>query len=813
LDDLAGKRIVVQQDDFMHHYLLGAGLQAQITTVGSQEAVLRELAEGLHDCAFAVRISALHLINKRGWNNLVLSRKPFLSPEYCYAVMHGQSALLASFSEGLNIVKESGELRRIYDKWLGVYEPLPPDAATIRYYVVMVTLPLLIIICGVLLWSWALRRQVAKRTAELREHAEFQRAMIACSPVALYSIDLEGRVLTWNISAERIFGWTAAEIIGMPLPIVPEDKLAEFEVLRRRVLEAGAISDVEVVRRRKDGSLFDARLSASPIHDAQGSVVGIMGSVQDITEHKRAEESLRRSEEQYRLLYETMAQGVVYQDTEGRLIHANPAAERMLGLSLEEMLHKTSYDSDWHLIREDGSPLAGSEHPAMVAVRSGKPVEQYALGVMNPRTKKHVWISVSAIPLFQPGDTTPFQVYSTFEDITGRRQAEQEREKLQAQLHQAQKLESVGRLAGGVAHDFNNMLQAILGYAELALHLVRPEDAMHAHLLEIQKAAQRSADLTRQLLAFARRQVISPRVIDLNETVEGMLKMLRRLIGEDIDLAWLPGKHLWPVRMDQSQIDQILANLCVNARDAITGVGKVTIETDNVTFDETYCCDHPGFVAGDYVLLAVSDSGCGMDRETMAYIFEPFFTTKGIGEGTGLGLATVYGIVKQNKGFINVYSEPAQGTTFRIYLPRHDTAARLDTSAAAGELITGGSETILLVEDEQVILHLAETILTRQGYTVLPARTPGEAMRLAAAHAGDIHLLITDVVMPEMNGRELAGSLMTRYPGLRCLFMSGYTANVIAHHGVLDPGVHFIQKPFSIRDITAKVREALDRQA
>jgi CheY-like chemotaxis protein len=289
-----------------------------------------------------------------------------------------------------------------------------------------------------------------------------------------------------------------------------------------------------------------------------------------------------------------------------------------------------------------------------------------------------------------------------------------------------------------------------------------------------------------------------------------MLKMLRRLIGEDIDLAWLPGAGVCPVKVDPFQIDQILANLCVNARDAIAGVGKVTIETGNVAFDEAYCAEHPGFAPGEYVVLTVSDDGGGMDKETLDKLFEPFFTTKEMGRGIGLGLATIYGIVKQNNGFINVYSEPGQGATFKIYLPRH--AAKVEGKRREGLAApeVRGSETILLVEDEPAMLRTTTLILERQGYTVLAASTPGEAIRLAREHAGEMHLLMTDVVMPEMNGRDLAKHLLSLYPHLRRLFMSGYPADVIARHGVLDPGVHFIQKPFSKRDLAAKVRETLD---
>jgi nitrogen-specific signal transduction histidine kinase/ActR/RegA family two-component response regulator len=395
-------------------------------------------------------------------------------------------------------------------------------------------------------------------------------------------------------------------------------------------------------------------------------------------------------------------------------------------------------------------------------------------------------------------------------DITERKQAEETRAGLEAQLQQAQKMESVGRLAGGVAHDFNNMLAVVLGYTEVALAQVDRDHPIHADLEEVRKAGKRAADLTRQLLAFARKQTVIPRILDLNETVEGMLKMLHRLIGEDISLVWHPSPDLWPVRVDPSQVDQMLANLCINARDAIADVGKITIETRNKTFDEEYCAAHAGYVPGDYVRLAVSDNGCGMDRKTLACIFEPFFTTKVLGEGTGLGLATVHGAVMQNNGFINAYSEPGHGTSFTIYLPRHAAEGERTTTQSAEEANPRGQETVLLAEDELAVLKLTTKLLKDLGYTVLAASTPGEAVRLASEYDGEIHLLMTDVVMPEMNGRDLAQSLRSLRPHLKCLFMSGYTANVIAHHGVLDEGVWFIQKPFSQGDLAARLREVLE---
>ena len=391
-----------------------------------------------------------------------------------------------------------------------------------------------------------------------------------------------------------------------------------------------------------------------------------------------------------------------------------------------------------------------------------------------------------------------------------RRAAEAEKILLQTQLMQAQKMESVGRLAGGVAHDFNNMLGVILGHVELAQEQLDNRSPLYLDLQEVKKAAERSAALTRQLLAFARKQTISPKILDLNETVEGLLKMLRRLIGEDIDLVWLPGQGLWPVRIDPTQVDQILANLTVNARDAIQGVGRISIETDNVTLDDEYCTEHAGFLAGRYVMLSVSDNGCGMEREIREHIFEPFFTTKEIGKGTGLGLATIYGIAKQNGGFVNVYSEPGQGTTFRLYLPKHADKNAGIVAESVAATAKPGRETILMVEDEPAILQLGKRMLERLGYRVLAASGPVEALLMAEHFPGEIHLLLTDVVMPEMNGRDLARRLLSLYPGIKRLFMSGYTADVIAHHGVLDEGVRFIQKPFSKAELSMKIREALD---
>jgi PAS domain S-box-containing protein len=529
----------------------------------------------------------------------------------------------------------------------------------------------------------------------------------------------------------------------------------------------------------------------------------------DLAERKRVEAALRESEQKYRKLTESMKDVVWTLDTETMYFtYVSPSVADLCGYSPEEILSEPVDAPLTADAIDDLKTLIRQRSADYLANREGR--EDYYTDEVELPCKDGSRVWTEGITRYVLNEETGHvELHGVTRDITERKRAEAEKQKLEEQLRQALKMESVGRLAGGVAHDFNNMLGVILGYTDMALDHVDPAQPLFAALQEIRKASERSADLTRQLLTFARKQTIAPKVIDLNETVDGMLKLLRRLIGEDIDLVWKPGRNLGPVKVDPSQVHQLLANLCVNARDAIPGVGKLTIETDAAAFDEAWCATHTGFVPGEYVLLAVSDNGCGMDQETLGHLFEPFFTTKGVGKGTGLGLATVYGMVQQNNGFINVDSEPSQGTTFKVYLPRHAAQTASLSETAPGRSAERGDETILLVEDEPAILKMATMMLERLGYAVVGARTPGEAVRLAEAHAGGIHLLVTDVVMPDMNGRDLAEHLLSMYPNLKCLFMSGYTADIIAHQGVLAARVQFIQKPFSLTDLAAKVRQAL----
>lgn len=398
-------------------------------------------------------------------------------------------------------------------------------------------------------------------------------------------------------------------------------------------------------------------------------------------------------------------------------------------------------------------------------------------------------------------------------DISAQKEMQKEQEFLQAQLLQAQKMESIGRLAGGVAHDFNNMLGVIIGHVDLAFHLTQPSQALYKHLTEIGNAAHRSVALTRQLLAFARKQTVSPKVLDLNETVAGMLNMLRRLIGENIELVWSPGPEALSVLMDPSQLDQVLANLAVNARDAISGSGTLWIETGSFTVDEAFaaaCPEKPK--TGEYVMLTMKDNGSGMDEEIMSHLFEPFFTTKAVGKGTGLGLATSYGIISQNKGLISVSSQVGRGTEVKVLLPRHHGAPAADERREREVRIRGGKETVLLVEDEPTILEMSGLMLEQLGYRVLTACGPNAALKRSAEHQGPIHVLLTDVIMPELNGQQLSEQLQRQHPELKVIFMSGYTADIIASHGVLDKNVHYLQKPFRLEDLDRTLRQVLENQ-
>jgi PAS domain S-box-containing protein len=510
---------------------------------------------------------------------------------------------------------------------------------------------------------------------------------------------------------------------------------------------------------------------------------------------RAAQEDLRRSELNFRSLVMNAPYGICRCDSTGKILDANPAFLELLGLtSVDELVGQHIFS----LYAENDQWFELADF-----LRSAEPFKGLtAEWKRKDTTTTLVRISGRSVSNGTEGGIV-FELFA--EDVTERRVLEQ-------QLRQSQKMEAVGRLAGGIAHDFNNLLMVISGYSEFLLERLGTEPPLRGPAQEIASAAERASSLTRQLLAFSRKQMLAPRIVDLNDVATENIKMLTRMIGEDIDLVMTPGPDLWPVRADAGQIEQVIMNLAINARDAMPSGGKLTIETSNVTLDEDYARVHTPLPAGDYVMVAISDTGNGMDNETQSHIFEPFFTTKGT-KGTGLGLSTVYGIIKQSGGYIWVHSEVGKGTTFKIYLPRVASTGQAAAQVAAPveyRKVEPGTETILLVEDEANLRYLARQYLEKQGYHVIEAADGAVAMQIAVAHDKVIHLLLTDVIMPGMNGRELAQRICEIRPNVKVLYMSGYTENVIGHDGMLEAGVRLLQKPFNLRDLKSKVREVLD---
>ena len=605
-------------------------------------------------------------------------------------------------------------------------------------------------------------------------------------------------IVQCNDAVVRVFGYAPDELIGKNTAILYEHRkdYEDFGAISEPILEKNGAFRTEYRMKKKDGTQIETEHTITAIDDNLGWRSGVVSVVRDITAGKRAEEALRKSEEKYRLLADNTLDVIWAMDMGQVFTYVNPAIARLMGYAPAEFVGTRLQD---HCDETEYAKISAVIEQA-IATGQGHDGVVFETELLR-KDGSRVAIEVRGRALFDE-QRHPTVIQGTSRDIT-------ERRNLENQMRQAQKMEGVGQLAGGVAHDFNNLLTVILGTVQIEMMNMKPTDAFYEKFQDIGNAAQRAADLTQQLLAFARKQMISPKVLDINDTIETQLKMLRRLIGENIKMSWKPGKKRLSVKMDPVQISQIFANLAVNARDAINGVGCIEIETGQVVFDEAYCAQHAGFFPGQYVVVSVRDDGAGMDRETLGKIFEPFFTTKPVGQGTGLGLATVYGIVKQNAGFINVYSEPGQGTVFRIYLPPFVGSSAQAAGVPASKEMPRGTETVLLVEDEDAVLQLARRYLEHLGYAVLAANGPGRALEMMREFSGEIDLLMTDIVMPDMNGRDLYNHLAALCPDTKCLFMSGYPADAMANRGILAEDMHFIQKPFSLEEVGAKLREAL----
>ncbi len=656
-----------------------------------------------------------------------------------------------------------------------------------------------------------LEKKVAERTEDLARTVEALReegnqrraqevdlrrlaAIVESSNDAIIAATLDGIITDWNGGAERMLGFTRSEIIGKPLSLItPMDLRAEPGKYQESLIQGGDVVRQESVRRRKDGKLIHVAITVSPMKDRSGKIIGGSAILRDITERKFMEDAHRRSEASFRSFVENAPYGILRATPEGRIVQANPALVEMLGYASEQEVLGLMMAADVYRNPEERE-LATQWSKSRESVqgievdwkhKSGRP--------FTVRCSAHVVRDSQGKVEFLEG---------FFEDISERRALEQ-------QVRQGQKMEAIGRLAGGVAHDFNNLLGVISGYAELVTERIEPFGEVHNSVQQIRKAADRATSLTRQLLAFSRQQVLETKILDLNLIVEDMVKMLPRLLGEDIDLRASLDPGLGAVKADQGQIEQVLMNLAVNARDAMPGGGKLLISTGHVRFDSHQGLKHPSMTPGVYALLSVSDTGTGMDKLTQTHIFEPFFTTKERGRGTGLGLAMVYGFVKQIGGYVWVESEPGVGSTFEIYLPMIcNEEATQNTAGAPVTEIGRGAGTILLVEDEESLRTLTKSILEQGGYSVLEACNGTEAIEIARNSAMPIHLLLTDMVMPGLNGRAVAEKVTQMHPEIRVAYMSGYTGFSSGETASLNAVI--IAKPFTRNVLLQKLSEAMD---
>src|SRR5579862_6703073 len=619
---------------------------------------------------------------------------------------------------------------------------------------------------------------------------------IYSSPVPIIAADVEGRVTIWNPAAEKVFGWSEKEVIGNPVPTIPFEEKERARRMHERLLSGETLTGIEVKRQRRDGSTVIISLSGCSLRDENSRIKGIIGFHTDITDRKNAEEALRRAEEKYRSIVENAVEGIYQVTPSGKYISANPALARMFGFDTPKELIAARNDIGR---QEYIDPAIRAAFIQSIEERDVVRNFEYEA---KSRDGKKIWLTTTAHAV---RDTNGRLLYfeGTVQDTTERRELEQ-------QLRHMQKIEAIGRMAGGVAHDFNNILMAISSYAEL-LSRKSTDETTQRYVGELVTAVNRGSSLTRGLLAFSRKQILSPKVLDLNNVVVQQLDMLKRLIPESIELRFIPCASGARVKADASQMEQIIMNLVINARDAMPTGGAVVIETSCVNSEATkeFTADSNEFK--NYVLLSVSDNGCGMDAETKSHLFEPFYTTKEQGKGTGLGLATVFGIVQQSSGQIVVQSELKQGTSIRVYLPQVEESVAT-TGEGKSVLSVAGTETILVVEDEPAVLESTAEYLIEHGYTVLKAATGLQGLQVAEQYEKPIHLLLTDLVMPQMSGRELSEKIVVKHPEVRMIFMSGYSKNLLADMHTVSPDYVLLQKPFQLSVLGPCVRRTLDQK-
>jgi PAS domain S-box-containing protein len=619
------------------------------------------------------------------------------------------------------------------------------------------------------------------------------RALVQQAADGIFISTADGHYLQVNPSGHRLLGYAPGELVGKSIvDLLPAREIPRLQRERAEVL-AGAVKVGVWTFIRKDGTPLEAEVTAQRLSNGR-----MMAIVRELVLRSDFERRIRESQEKLRSILATAPDVVMTVDRAGTILFIN---RTLPPLSPEQVVGTNCFD---YVPPESRARVEA----ALDKVFTTREIDEYEVQGPPGPTGERVWSSVRAGPLVEGGRVVAATLCAT--DVTRRKEHEAREARLQEQLRQAQKLESIGRLAGGVAHDFNNLLTSIMGYAEMAREALPAGSGALEHLAATAEAARRGAALTQQLLAFARKKIVHPEVVVLNDVLEGMTPLLRRLVGENIDVQLVLAGERGAVNIDVGSLEQVIMNLVVNAKDAISGAGRIVLETRIVRLDDAYCREHPDAAPGEHVVLAVRDTGSGMTGDVASHIFEPFFTTKPVGAGTGLGLAMCEGIVRQAGGSISVESAPDLGTTFRVHLPRVSAAPVRASSPAEPAPVARGTETLLLVEDENAILNVERRVLSGLGYEVLTASNGADALELAKRHSGPIDLLLTDVVMPRMGGRELAAHLTALRPALRVLFSSGYTADTFSEGGVLVEEVELLQKPYSPSELAARVRLALD---
>ncbi|MCF8045447.1 MAG: transporter substrate-binding domain-containing protein [Desulfarculaceae bacterium] len=806
-EELQGKRIVVQKGDIMHDFALKNGLGKYTTAVASQEDALRELAEGRYDCALIARLTALYWIDRHGWDNLSVARDPLLSPGYGYAVPNNRKALLAQLSEGLKIIEQTGEYRRIYEKWLGVYKDRDFGALEFLKYAAMIILPLLLLAAGFLLWSWSLRRQVRERTEELRKSENLLQRVFEILPIGLWFADRNGNLFRGNPAGIRIwegkphagskeYGVFKARRLPSREEVQPDDR-ALLHTLR----DGATITDELLEIDTPDGSTKTILNYTAPVLDSKGEIEAAVIANLDVTDLIKTEQALVASEIRHRTLIDTIVDLIWLKDENGAYLSCNPTFESFFGAKESEIKGKTDYD---FVDKELADFFRRHDKKAMEA---GRPSINEESLTFAEDGYQGVFETIKT-PVHDTGGSL-IGILGVARDITGRKNAEQEKIELERKLSQTRKMETIGTLAGGIAHDFNNILTSIMGYTQLCMSEVEENTAMHEDLSQILKAGNRASDLVRQILAVSRKdeQEIVP--IQLTPLIKEALKMMRSTLPSSITLKESIPEISPVVKADATKLHQVIVNLATNAMHAMTdSTGTLEIMVDTVTFDEHIRTRYPDMTPGKFVRISVSDTGCGIRKDHLDRIFEPYFTTREKEEGTGLGLSVVHGIVKSHGGHITVYSEPERGTAFHVYLPETRESSGEKTEKKQGPL-PKGVEHILLIDDEEQIVDIHRRLLENQGYTVTVQTKSLNALELFRTSPEKFDIVVTDMTMPEMTGDKIAREIKQIRPAIPVLLCTGYNERINGQEQNPDFD-EFLMKPIDKATFVITVRRLLD---